>query len=94
MTAGASVRHRRRFVEMWGGEAATWFSGMRAKRARPAGPAQSSVFHNSARRGPTKEAHDGRSISQTDSSMRSGAGAPRRAHSTQGNDGLLPLHSQ
>jgi hypothetical protein len=26
-------------------------------RARPAGPAQSSVFHNSARRGPTKEAH-------------------------------------
>jgi hypothetical protein len=26
-------------------------------RARPAGPAQSSVFHNFARRGPTKEAH-------------------------------------
>jgi hypothetical protein len=26
-------------------------------RVRPAGPAQSSVFHNFARRGPTKEAH-------------------------------------
>ena len=39
MTAGASVRHRRRFVEMWGGEAATWFSGMReARPARRAGP--------------------------------------------------------
>ena len=25
--------------------------------SRPAGPAQSSVFHNSARSGPTKEAH-------------------------------------
>jgi hypothetical protein len=40
-----------------GGEAANWFSGMRAKRARPAGPAQSSALHNFARSGPTKEAH-------------------------------------
>jgi hypothetical protein len=31
--------------------------GMRAKRARLAGPAQSSVFHDFARRGPTEEAH-------------------------------------
>jgi hypothetical protein len=30
---------------------------MRAKRARPAGPAQSSALHNFARSGPTKEAH-------------------------------------
>ena len=36
-------------------------------RARPTGPAQSFVFHDSARHGPTKEAHPGLSISQTDS---------------------------
>jgi hypothetical protein len=36
-------------------------------RARPKGPAQSSVFHNYARSGPTKEAIDGLSINQTDS---------------------------
>ena len=37
--------------------AASWFSEMRAKRARPAGPAQSSALHYFARSGPTKEAH-------------------------------------
>ena len=46
---------------------------MRAKRARPAGPAESSVFHNSARRGPTKEAHR-RALNQPDGLLRSEAG--------------------
>jgi hypothetical protein len=39
-------------------------------RARPAGPAQSSVLHNSARRGPTKEAHR-RALNQPDGLLRS-----------------------
>ena len=42
-------------------------------RARPAGPAQSSVFHNSARRGPTKEAHR-RALNRPDGLLRSEAG--------------------
>jgi hypothetical protein len=36
-------------------------------RARPAGPAESSVFHNFARSGPTKEPIDGLWIGQKDS---------------------------
>ena len=39
-------------------------------RVRPVGPAQSSVFHNSARRGPTKEAHR-RALNQPDGLLRS-----------------------
>jgi hypothetical protein len=39
-------------------------------RARPAGPAQSSVFRNSARRGPTKAAHR-RAIYSSDGLLRS-----------------------
>jgi hypothetical protein len=42
-------------------------------RARPAGPAQSFVFHNSARRGPTKEAHR-RALNRPDGLLRSEAG--------------------
>ena len=42
-------------------------------RARPAGPAQSSVFHNFARRGPTKEAHR-RALDRPDGLLRSVAG--------------------
>jgi hypothetical protein len=49
------------------------FSEMLAKRARPAGPAQSSVFHNFARRGPTKEAHR-RALNRPDGLLRSVAG--------------------
>src|SRR5919106_3369239 len=41
-------------------------------RARPAGPAQSSVFHNLARRGPTKEAHR-RALDRPDGLLHSGA---------------------
>jgi hypothetical protein len=42
-------------------------------RARPAGPAQSSVFHYFARRGPTKEAHR-RALDRPDGVRHSGAG--------------------
>src|SRR5215213_6011549 len=42
-------------------------------RARPAGPAESSVFHNFARGGPTKEA-DPRALNQLDGLLRSVAG--------------------
>jgi hypothetical protein len=42
-------------------------------RAPPAGPAESSVFHYSARRGPTKEAHR-RALNQLDGLLRSVAG--------------------
>ena len=42
-------------------------------RARPAGPAESSVFHNFARGGPTKEAHP-RALNQPDGLLRSVAG--------------------
>ena len=55
------------------GEAATWFSECARMRARPAGPAQSSVFHNFARRGPTKEAHR-RALDRPDGLLRSEAG--------------------
>jgi hypothetical protein len=51
-------------------------------RARPAGPAQSSVFHNSARRGPTKEAHR-RALNRPDGLLRSVAG--------QGHGRFLPV---
>ena len=51
-------------------------------RARPAGPAQSSVFHNSARRGPTKEAHR-RALNRPDGLLRSEAG--------QGHGRFLPV---
>ena len=42
-------------------------------RARPTGPAQSSVSHNFARRGPTKEAHR-RALNRPDGLLRSEAG--------------------
>jgi hypothetical protein len=42
-------------------------------RARPAGPAESSVFHYSARSGPTKEAHR-RALNRPDGLLRSEAG--------------------
>ena len=45
----------------------------RAMRARPAGPAQSSVFHNFARSGPTKEAHR-RAMNRSGGLQRSVAG--------------------
>jgi hypothetical protein len=51
-------------------------------RARPKGPAQSSVFHNSARRGPTKEAHR-RALNRPDGLLRSVAG--------QGHGWCLPV---
>ena len=51
-------------------------------RARPAGPAQSSVFHYSARSGPTKEAHR-RALNQPDGLLRSVAG--------QGHGRCLPV---
>ena len=51
-------------------------------RARPAGSAESSVFHNSARRGPTKEAHR-RALNQPDGLLRSVAG--------QGHGRFLPV---
>ena len=47
-------------------------------RARPAGPAQSSVFHNFARRGPTKEAHR-RAMNRSGGLLRSVAGQGKRA---------------
>jgi hypothetical protein len=40
-----------------GGIAASWFLRCARMRARPAGPAQSSALHYSARSGPTEEAH-------------------------------------
>src|SRR5215212_9064370 len=55
------------------GEAATWFSECARMRARPAGPAESSVFHNFARSGPTKEAHR-RALDRPDGLLRSVAG--------------------
>ena len=51
-------------------------------RARPAGPAESSVFHDFARRGPTKEAHR-RAINRPDGLLRSVAG--------QGHGRFLPV---
>jgi hypothetical protein len=42
-------------------------------RAQPVGPAESSVFHYFARRGPTKEAHR-RALNQPDGLLRSEAG--------------------
>jgi hypothetical protein len=42
-------------------------------RTRPVGPAQSSVFHDFARSGPTKEAHR-RALDRPDGLLRSGAG--------------------
>jgi len=51
-------------------------------RARPAGPAQSSVFHNIARRGPTKEAHR-RALNRPDGLLHSVAG--------QGHGRFLPV---
>jgi hypothetical protein len=58
------------------------FLRLRAKRARPAGPAQSSVFHYLARRGPTKEAHR-RALNQPDGLLHSVAG--------QGHGRFLPV---
>jgi hypothetical protein len=55
------------------GEAATWFSECARMRARPVGPAESAVFHNFARRGPTKEAHR-RALDRPDGLLRSVAG--------------------
>src|SRR5215207_1686314 len=55
---------------------------MRAKRTRPVGPAESSVFHYSARRGPTKEAHR-RALNRPDGLLRSVAG--------QGHGRFLPV---
>jgi hypothetical protein len=53
-------------------------------RARPAGPAQSSVLHNFARSGPTKEAHR-RALNRSDGLLRSEAGQVRlRRDPTQG----------
>src|SRR5215212_9639253 len=49
------------------------FLGCARMRARSAGPAQSSVFHNFARRGPTKEAHR-RALNRSDGLLRSVAG--------------------
>ena len=49
------------------------FLGCARMRARPAGPAQSSVLHDSARRGPTKEAHR-RALNRSDGLLRSVAG--------------------
>jgi hypothetical protein len=51
---------------------------MRAKRARPVGPAESSVLHDFARSGPTKEAHR-RALNQPDGLLpvRSEAGRAR-----------------
>ena len=51
-------------------------------RARPAGPAQSSVFHDFARSGPTKEAHR-RALNRPDGLLRSVAG--------QGHGRFLPV---
>ena len=51
-------------------------------RARPAGPAESSVFHYFARRGPTKEAHR-RALNRPDGLLRSVAG--------QGHGRFLPV---
>jgi hypothetical protein len=42
-------------------------------RARPAGPAESSALHDSARSGPTKEAHR-RALDRPDGLLRSVAG--------------------
>jgi hypothetical protein len=64
------------------GEAATWFSECARMRARPVGPAESSVFHNFARRGPTKEAHR-RALDRPDGLLRSVAG--------QGHGRFLPV---
>src|SRR4029450_197596 len=64
------------------GEAATWFSECARMRARPVGPAESAVFHNFARRGPTKEAHR-RALDGPDGLLRSVAG--------QGHARVLPV---
>jgi hypothetical protein len=64
------------------GEAATWFSECARMRARPVGPAESAVFHNFARRGPTKEAHR-RALDRPDGLLRSVAG--------QGHGRVLPV---
>src|SRR5215208_6316820 len=64
------------------GEAATWFSECARMRARPVGPAESAVFHNFARRGPTKEAHR-RALNRPDGLLRSVAG--------QGHARFLPV---
>ena len=63
------------------GEAATWFSECARMRARPVGPAESAVFHNFARRGPTKEAHR-RALDRPDGLLRSVAGRVRRGGAT------------
>ena len=63
------------------GEAATWFSECARMRARPVGPAESAVFHNFARRGPTKEAHR-RALNGPDGLLRSVAGRVRRGGAT------------
>jgi hypothetical protein len=47
-----------------GGEAANWFSGMRANARRPVGPAESSALHDFARRGRRRRPIHGLSISQ------------------------------
>jgi hypothetical protein len=51
------------------------FLRLRVKRARAAGPAQSSALYNFARSGPTKEALDGLSIGQADSYRAKGEAA-------------------
>src|SRR6266545_5190756 len=56
-----------------GGVAAKWFLYCARMRARPVGPAESSVFHNFARRGPTKEAHR-RALDWPDGLLRGVAG--------------------
>src|SRR5215207_3056487 len=60
-------------------------------RARPAGPAESSVFHNFARRGPTKEAHR-RALNRPDGLLNFARRGPtKEAHRRALNrpDGLL-----
>jgi len=72
------------------------FLGLRAKRARPAGPTQSSALHNFARSGPTKEAHR-RALNRSGGLQRSVAGwavirgrPERHRDKTAGNRGRRP----
>ena len=76
--AGSGIRRAQRQDDL--GEVREWrrsrilvFSNCARMRARPAGPDQSSVFHNFARRGPTKEAHR-RALNRPDGLLRSVAG--------------------
>ena len=75
--ANSGIRHNQRQEDLR--EMREWRRSRRLvfwnarMRARPAGPAESAVFHNFARGGPTKEAHP-RALNRVDGLLRSVAG--------------------